>query len=96
MDEPGRVPIAPAPERRTCVRAKDIGATVRAVRTERDMTRADLARKVGVPQSQISRLENGLQGFRSDALARIARALDVPSFRPLMTDVEWRWWLRRT
>jgi transcriptional regulator with XRE-family HTH domain len=59
------------------------------------MTSSELAREVGVAQAQISRLENGLQGFRSDTLVRIARALNVPAFRLLMTNAEWKRWLGR-
>ncbi len=43
---------------------RDIGARVKAVREDRKMTTTDLARRVGISQAQISRLENGLQGFR--------------------------------
>ncbi len=43
---------------------RDIGSRVKAARQERRMTATDLARRVGISQAQISRLENGLQGFR--------------------------------
>ena len=43
-------------------------------------------------QAQISRLENGQQGFRSGALVKIAKALKVPPFRLFMTDKEWQKW----
>ena len=76
------------------MKSKDIGVTVRSVRTELGMTTTALAEKVGISQAQISRLENGLQGFRSDILVRTAKALKVPPFRLLMTDAEWRKWKR--
>lgn len=76
------------------VKAKDIGATVRAIRSEVGMTTTALAAKVGISQAQISRLENGQQGFRSGTLVRIAKALKAPPFRLLMTDAEWRKWAR--
>jgi DNA-binding Xre family transcriptional regulator len=41
------------------------------------MTTTELAKKVGISQAQISRLENGLQGFRSDTLLEIGLALGV-------------------
>ena len=71
---------------------KDIGATVRAIRSELGMTGIKFAAKVGISQGQISRLENGRQGFRSDTLVKIARALKVPPFRLFMTDKEWARW----
>jgi DNA-binding XRE family transcriptional regulator len=43
---------------------RDIGARVKVIREARRMTTTDLARRVGISQAQISRLENGLQGFR--------------------------------
>ena len=57
---------------------RDIGARVSALRQERKMTTTDLARRVGISQAQISRLENGLQGFRSGTLLKMAKALGKP------------------
>ena len=54
-----------------------IGARVIALRTQQGMSTTDLARRVGISQAQISRLENGLQGYRSATLDKIARALGV-------------------
>ena len=68
---------------------KDIGRTVRTRRTERGLTTTQLAAKVGISEAQISRLETGLQGFRSSTLMKIASALKVPPFRFFMTDAEW-------
>ena len=72
--------------------AKDIGATVRAIRKEQGVTTTQLGKKVGISQAQISRLENGQQGFRSGTLVKIAKALKVPPFRLFMTDKEWQKW----
>ncbi len=74
--------------------SKDIGKTVRVIRKELDVTTTGLADKVGISQAQISRLENGEQGFRSGTLVRIAKALKVPPFRLFMTDREWARWKR--
>lgn len=76
------------------MKPKDIGATVKALRMELGMTTTDLAKKVGISQAQISRLENGQQGFRSGTLLKIASVLKVPPFRLLMTDKEWARWQR--
>jgi transcriptional regulator with XRE-family HTH domain len=73
---------------------KQIGATVRALRTELGITATKLAGMVGLSQAQISRLENGQQGFRSGTLVKIAKALKVPPFRLFMTDAEWAKWKR--
>ncbi len=43
---------------------RDIGARVKVIKEARKMTMTDLAQRVGISQAQISRLENGLQGFR--------------------------------
>ena len=76
------------------LKSKQIGATVKAIRTELGMTTTALAQKVGISQAQISRLENGQQGFRSETLVKLARALKVPPFRLFMTDKEWAKWQR--
>ncbi len=77
------------------MKAKEIGATVRAIRTERGLTTTKLADMVGISQAQVSRLENGQQGFRSGTLVRIAKALKVPPFRLFMTDKEWAKWQKK-
>jgi transcriptional regulator with XRE-family HTH domain len=56
---------------------KQIGATVRAIRAELGMSTTALAAKVGISQAQISRLENGQQGFRSGTFVKIAKALNT-------------------
>jgi transcriptional regulator with XRE-family HTH domain len=59
------------------------------------MTTTALADKIGISQAQVSRLEMGEQGFRSDVVGRMAKALKVPAFRFFMTDAEWKRWLKR-
>ncbi len=59
------------------------------LREELGMTVTELARRVGISQAQISRLENGLQGFRSATLFKIALALEKPPFHFLMNDKQW-------
>ncbi len=77
------------------MKPKEIGATVKALRAELGMTTTALAKKVGISQAQISRLEHGQQGFRSGTLVKIAKALKVPPFRMFMTDKEWAKWKKR-
>ena len=55
----------------------EIGKRVRGLREHRGFTTSDLAFKVGMSQAQISRLENGRQGFRTETLKKIAGALEV-------------------
>ena len=69
--------------------SREIGLRLSHLRDLRRLTTAALAAKVGLSQAQISRLENGRQGFRSPTLMRIARALSVPPFYFLMIDDEW-------
>ena len=77
------------------MKAKDIGSTVKKLRSELGMTTTALAKKVGISQAQISRLENGQQGFRSGTLVKIAKVLRVPPFRLFMTDDEWKKWSKK-
>lgn len=59
--------------------AKTIGRKVRELRSRMGLTTISLARKLRISQAQVSRLENGLQGFRHGTLVRIAKALGVPT-----------------
>jgi len=54
-----------------------IGRKVHVLREARGLTTTVLARQVGISQAQVSRLENGQQGFRSDMLLELALALGV-------------------
>jgi len=56
---------------------KKIGAKVRELAQGKGATTITLAKAIGVSQAQVSRLENGLQGFRSATLLKIAIALGV-------------------
>jgi transcriptional regulator with XRE-family HTH domain len=56
---------------------RTIGLKVARLRKEQELTSAQLAERCGLSQPQISRLENGKQGFRSATLGRIAAALGV-------------------
>ncbi len=76
------------------MKSKDIGVTVRAIRAELGLTTTALAKKVGISQAQISRLENWQQGFRSGTLVKLAKALKVPPFRLFMSEKEWAKWKR--
>jgi transcriptional regulator with XRE-family HTH domain len=53
----------------------EIGGRVRTIRETKGITTTELAQMVGMSQAQISRLENGKQGYRSATLSKIADAL---------------------
>ena len=57
---------------------KAIGKKIRELRSRMGLTTVTLAKKVRLSQAQVSRLENGLQGFRSATLLKFARVLGVP------------------
>ena len=56
---------------------KGIGQKIRELRSKMGLTTVTLAKRVRLSQAQVSRLENGLQGFRSATLIKFAKALDV-------------------
>lgn len=58
--------------------SQSIGLKINRLREKQGLTTTELAGLVGISQAQISRLENGKQGFRSATLSRIAEALGVP------------------
>lgn len=61
--------------------AQAIISQLRAVRKERKMTQAELARRANLSQPQISLLEKGNGGSpRLSTLLAVARALDVDIF----------------
>lgn len=53
------------------------GTGVRALRALRDMTQVQLAEEAGVPQSTISRIENGSRQVSDQTRIKIAEALGV-------------------
>ncbi len=56
---------------------RSVGRQMRMRREDLGISATGFAKKVGLSQAQVSRLENGHQGFRSGTLARIAKALGV-------------------
>lgn len=67
----------------------DIGLEVRILRERLKISAKELAERIGLSQSQMSRLENGERRIDTQVLDRIARALDVdPShfFRAAATE----------
>ena len=67
---------------------KEIGHRMQALRKERGLTMRELAERTGLSQGQVSRLENGRQGFRSATLMRLAEALGVRPYRLYLPEAE--------
>ncbi len=65
-----------------------IAYRVQERRRELTLTTTELGRMVGISQAQISRLENGVQGFRSSTLSKIAKALIVNPAYFVVEDLE--------
>jgi transcriptional regulator with XRE-family HTH domain len=66
----------------------DIGASVRFFRQQMGASTTVIAKKAGISQAQMSRLENNQQGFRSGTLIKIAKALKIRPWALFMTEVE--------
>lgn len=71
---------------------RQVGAFVRALRKEKGWTGTKLAAKVDLTQAQLSRLENGFQGFRSHTLRTFAQQLGVKPFYLYMNEAERALW----
>jgi transcriptional regulator with XRE-family HTH domain len=56
-----------------------LGRTIREERERMEMSRAELARQVGVAGSQVTRWEAGEFKPSLTAMVAIARALDIPA-----------------
>ena len=57
---------------------RGLGAAIRSLREEKEMTGAALAERSGVSASWISRIEDGQVDPTWDTIARIAKGLGVP------------------
>ncbi len=55
----------------------DIGARLRRLRKERDLTQTELARQIGIQQSDLSRMEKGEYRVSLDHLFRILAVFDL-------------------
>jgi transcriptional regulator with XRE-family HTH domain len=73
----------PRPPKETVLSKKEIGARLRTVRQERDVTQARLAEILGTNQSHVSNVERGDRGLTIQQLVKICRALRVSPERIL-------------
>ncbi len=58
--------------------SKKFGKAVRAARLEKGMSQGDLALKLKVDASYISKIERGIQNMSLEGVEKIAKALSVP------------------
>ncbi|MDE3046098.1 MAG: helix-turn-helix transcriptional regulator [Verrucomicrobiota bacterium] len=56
---------------------QEMAAQVKAARKKKGLSQRELAAKVGMPQSHISKIEQGLVDLQTSSLIQIARALDL-------------------
>jgi transcriptional regulator with XRE-family HTH domain len=61
----------------------DLGANLRRLRDERELTQEELAERSGVQAGEISRIERGQRDPRVSTVIRLAKALRVPPARLL-------------
>jgi transcriptional regulator with XRE-family HTH domain len=59
------------------VRIDDIAADIKAARVEAALTQRELGERVGLPQSHISKIENGAVDLQLSSLIEITRALGL-------------------
>jgi transcriptional regulator with XRE-family HTH domain len=58
-----------------------IGARLRTLRTERNMSQGDIEERTGLQRCYVSRVENGHTIPSLDTLEKMARALEVPVYK---------------
>ena len=56
---------------------KDVGTRLRRIRRERKLTQADLARQIGIQQSDLSRMEKGEYRVSLDNLIKILSVFEI-------------------
>jgi DNA-binding XRE family transcriptional regulator len=54
---------------------------LRAYRTRENLTQKELSQKTGIPQHQISEMENGKRGIGKERAKKLAEALNVQDYR---------------
>jgi len=61
--------------------SREVGRTLLARRRKLKLSGVEVGHRAGMTHSQLSRLENGLQGLRLNTLFRLAGALEIPPER---------------
>lgn len=66
-------------ENRYNIDIRVLGKNVRRFRKRRGWTQVDLETNTGIPQGDVSRIENGLLDLHFSSIVRLAEALEVPT-----------------
>jgi len=56
---------------------QEIGKKIKQARLERGFSQREFGQKIGMPQSHLSKIENGLVDLQTSSLIEIARALEL-------------------
>ena len=67
----------PTPSKIAVISYRDIGARVRTLRQEKDLTQTELAKLLGTRQTAVSEIERGNRGLTVQQLVKLARALNT-------------------
>ena len=67
----------PRPPKHVLFSKQEAGRRVRALRESQGMTQVELARSLGIPQSNVSEMERGVRGLTVHQVVKLAKALKV-------------------
>jgi transcriptional regulator with XRE-family HTH domain len=67
----------PRPPKTVAFSKKDVGERLRRIREARDVTQVELARTLGVTQSNVSEMERGIRGVTTHQVVKLAKAFRV-------------------
>ena len=67
----------PRPPRYVSFSKKEVGERIRRFREARDITQVQLAKTLGITQSNVSEMERGIRGVTAHQAVRLAKALRV-------------------
>jgi len=67
----------PRPPKYVAFSKKEAGDRIRRIREARDVTQVELAKTLGITQSNVSEMERGVRGITTHQVVRLAKALRV-------------------
>lgn len=82
-DRRWEVPL-PRPPKHVMFSKQEAGRRIRALRESRGITQVELARALGIPQSNVSEMERGVRGLTVHQVVKLAKALKVSTDRLLV------------
>jgi transcriptional regulator with XRE-family HTH domain len=74
----------PRPPKHVLFSKQETGQRIRALRESRGLTQVELARALGIPQSNVSEMERGVRGLTVHQTVKLAKALKVSTDRLLV------------